>query len=95
MRYSLDKSFKLQVTTAKSKVKSRSHHDDAHIHPITYVPTNFLCFTVYEIQPRQDFQNQSHSGKVKDKNKVTPQCCTPTDYNECPYPVSTPAPYSS
>ena len=31
------------------KVKSRSHHDAAHLHPLTNVPINFLHLTVSEI----------------------------------------------
>ena len=33
LRYSLDKILKVKVTTERSKVKSRSHHDVAHLHP--------------------------------------------------------------
>ena len=40
-RYSLDKIFKLKVTTARSKAKSRSHHDVAHLHFLTNVPTKY------------------------------------------------------
>ena len=46
--------YKLKVTMARSKVKSRSHDDAAHLHPINIVPTpsiNFLNLTVSEIQP--------------------------------------------
>ena len=41
LRYSPDKIFKLKVTTARSKVKSKSHHDFAHLHPLTNVPTKY------------------------------------------------------
>ena len=37
-RYSPDKIFKLKVTMARSKVKSRSDHDVAHLQPLTNVP---------------------------------------------------------
>ena len=40
-RYSLDKILQVKVTTARSKVKSRSHHDTAHLHPLTNVPTKY------------------------------------------------------
>ena len=46
-RYSPDKIFKLKVTTARSKVKSRSHHDVAHLHPLTNVPTKYQLSTLY------------------------------------------------
>ena len=46
MRYSSDKIFKLKVTTAWSKVKSRSHYEAAHLNP---QPMSQLCinFTSY------------------------------------------------
>ena len=44
MRYCLDNIFKLNVTMAKSKVKSRSHHDNAHLHPPINVPTVYQPF---------------------------------------------------
>ena len=47
LRYSLDKIFKLKVTTARSKVKSRSHHDAAHLQPLTNVPTKHQLPTPY------------------------------------------------
>ena len=39
-----------KVTTARSKVKSRSHHDDAHLHLITNVPTKYQLATPYRFQ---------------------------------------------
>ena len=41
------KIFKLKVTTAKSKIKSRSHHDVAHLHPLTNGPTKYQLPTPY------------------------------------------------
>ena len=41
---------------ARSKVKSRSHHDVAHLRPLTNVPTKYQLPTVFEIYPRQDFK---------------------------------------
>ena len=46
-RYSPDKIFKLKVTTARSKVKSRSDHDVAQLHPLTNVPTKYQLPTPY------------------------------------------------
>ena len=46
-RYSPDKIFKLKVTTARSKVKSRSDHDVAHQHILTNVPTKYQLPTPY------------------------------------------------
>ena len=39
LRYSPDKILYVKVTMARSKVKSRSHHDVAHLHLLTNVPT--------------------------------------------------------
>ena len=46
-RYSLEKIFKLKVNMARSKVKLRSHHDIAHLHPLTNVPTKYQLPTSY------------------------------------------------
>ena len=37
----------VKVTMARSKVKSRSHHDVAHLHPLTNVPTKYQLPTPY------------------------------------------------
>ena len=60
---------------ARSKVKSRSHHDIAHLHPLTNVPTKYQLPTPYgfrDIQPGQDFIGPGHYSKVKGQIKVTP-----------------------
>ena len=36
-----------KVTTTRSKVKSRSHHDAAHLQPLTNVPTKHQLPTPY------------------------------------------------
>ena len=46
-KYSPDKILEVKVTTARSKVKSRSHHDVAHLHPLTNVPTKYQLPTPY------------------------------------------------
>ena len=49
--------FKVKVTMAMSKVKTKSHHDVAHLQPKTNVRHHawkFLNLMVSEIQPRQD-----------------------------------------
>ena len=55
-KYSLDKIFKLKVTMARSKVKSRLNYDVAHLHPqLMSLPSiNTLPLIVTEISPRQD-----------------------------------------
>ena len=35
----VQQNLKVKVTTTRSKVKSRSHHDAAHLQPLTNVPT--------------------------------------------------------
>ena len=43
----MDKILQVKITTARSKVKSRSHHDVAHLHPLTNVPTKDQLPTPY------------------------------------------------
>ena len=38
---------KVKVTTTRSKVKSRSHYDAAHLQPLTNVPTKHQLPTPY------------------------------------------------
>ena len=59
---------------ARSKVKSRSDHDVAHLHPLTNIPTKYQLPTPYGFQDiaRQHFIGQGHYGKVKGQIKVTP-----------------------
>ena len=46
-RYCPDKILKVKVTTTKSKVKSKSHHDVAHLQPPNNVPTKYQLPTPY------------------------------------------------
>ena len=67
--------FKLMVTVTRLKVKSRSHHDVAHLHPVSNVLTKCQLPTPYsfsEILPGQDFIRQGQYSKVKGQIKVTP-----------------------
>ena len=59
---------------ARSKVKSRSHYDVAHLHPLTNVPTKYQLPTPYGFRdiPGQDFLGQGHYTKVKGQIKVRP-----------------------
>ena len=50
LRYIPDKIFKLKFTTTRSKVKSRSHHDVARLHPLTNVPTKYQLPTPYSFR---------------------------------------------
>ena len=54
---------KVNVTTARSKVKSKSHHDNAHLHPPlqTNVPTKYQLPVPYSFQDitQTRFKNQT------------------------------------
>ena len=49
-RYRPGKILLIKVTTARSKVKSMSHHDVAHLHPLVSVPTKYHIPTHYSFQ---------------------------------------------
>ena len=74
---------------ARSKVKSRSDHDIAHLHPLTNVPTKYQLPTPYgfrDIAWTRFYRSRSiQQGQIK----VTPSHCTPTPPNQYPYQVST------
>ena len=59
---------------ARSKVKSRSHHDVLHLHTLANVPTQYQLPTPYDFRdiPRTRFIGQGHYGKVKGQIKVMP-----------------------
>ena len=59
---------------ARSKVKSRSHHDILHLHTLANVQTKYQLPTPYGFQdiPRQDFIGQGHYSKVKGQIKDRP-----------------------
>ena len=52
------------------KVKSRSHHDVAHLHPLSNVPIKYQLPTSHGFGdiPEKRFQTQGHSGKVKSRS---------------------------
>ena len=92
LRYRPNKALQVKVTTARSKVKSRSHHDILYIlYTLAIVPTQYQLPTPYSFQDMAltRFFGQGHYGKVKGQIKVTPCCCTPTTPNKFPYKVST------
>ena len=71
----------------RSKVKSRSHYDNAHLRPLSMsLPSNnYLYLTVSEIYPGQDFIGQGHYGKVKSRSHhdvahLHPLTNVPTNY---------------
>ena len=56
---------------SKVKVKSRSYHDVAHLHPLTNVHTKYQLPTPCSFRDivRTRFISQGHYGKVKDKSR--------------------------
>ena len=71
-RYSLDKIFKVKVTSARS---NRGHTITLHTYnlpPMSLLSMNFLHLTISEISPGQDFLGQCQYGKVKGQIKATP-----------------------
>ena len=58
----------------RSKVKSRSHHDAAHLQPLTNVPTQHQLPTPYGFRDiaHPGFIGQGHYSKVKGQIKVRP-----------------------
>ena len=59
---------------ARSKVKSRSHHDAAHLHPLANVSTKYQlpAPNSFRDKARTIFIDQGHYGKVKGQIKVRP-----------------------
>ena len=76
---------------ARSKVKSTSHPDVAHLHPLTYDPTTHQLPSPYTFRDITwtRFTTQGHCGKVKGQIKVTLGQCIPTPSTQCPYQGST------
>ena len=74
---------------ARSKVKSRSDYDVAHLHPLTNVPSKYQLPTPHsfrDIAQTRFYRSRSlRQGQIK----VRPWRCTPTHPNQCPYQVST------
>ena len=90
-RYSPDKILYVKVTTARSKVKSRSHHDVAHLHSLTNVPTKYQLPTPYGFRDiaRTRFSNSRSLRQGQRSNQGQTMTLQPTHPNQCPYQVST------
>ena len=67
-RYSPDKILKVKVTTARSKVKSRSDHDLAHLHPLTNNPTKYQLPTPYTFRDIARTRFYRARSKVKSRS---------------------------
>ena len=74
---------------ARSKIKSRSHHDVAHLHLLTNVPTKYLLPTPYGFQYIARIRFYRSRSLRQGQIKVTPWRCTPTPPIQCPCQVST------
>ena len=79
---------------ARSKVKSRSDYDVAHLHPLTNIPTKYQLPTPYSFRDiaRIRFIGQGHYGKVKSRSDhdvahLHPLTNIPTKY-QFPTPYS-------
>ena len=71
----------------RSKVKSRSHHDVAHLQPLTNVPTKHQLPTPYGFQDIARTRFYRSRSLQQGQIKVRPGHCTPTPPNQCPYQV--------
>ena len=76
---------------ARSKIKSRSDHDIAHLHPLTNVPTKYQIPTPYgfrDIARTRFYRSRSlRQGQRSNQGQtMTLHTYTP---NQCPYIVST------
>ena len=83
--YSQEKILKPKFITSRYKVKSRSHHDTAHLQPLTNVPTKYILqFLGYSPDKILKISVTTIKSKVKSQRR-----CTPTPPNQCSYSVST------
>ena len=79
------------VTTARSKVKSRSRHNVAHLHPLTNVLSKYQLPTPYgcrDIARTRHYRSRSLRQGQR-SNQGHTMILTPTTPNQCPYQVST------
>ena len=88
-RYSPDKSLQVKITTARSKVKSRSHHDVAHLQPLTNVPTKYQLPTPYSF--RDIAQTRFYSSRSLRQAQRSNHGHTMRLYTYTPLPVSLPS----
>ena len=71
------------------KVKSRSHHDVAHLQPLTNGHTKYQLPTPYGFRDIAWTRFSNSRSLRQGQIKVRPLRCTPTYPNQCPYQVST------
>ena len=89
-RYSPDQNLQVKFTTARSKVKSRSHYDVAYLHPLTNVPTKYQLPTPYGFQDiaRTRFYRSSSLRQGQRSNHDFAHPLPPTNVTK--YQLSTP-----
>ena len=70
-RYSPGKILKVRAIAARSKVKSRSHHDIAYLHPqpMSQPSIDFLHPIISKIKPHQDFKVKGTIPRPKVKSR--------------------------
>ena len=78
LRYSPDKILKVKVTAARSKVKSRSHHVFAHLHPLTNIPTKYQLPTPYRFWDTDREKSKVKSRSHHDLGHLHPPTNVPT-----------------
>ena len=71
------------------KVKSRSHHDVAHLQPLTNGPTKRQLPSPYGFRDLARTRFYRLRSLQQGQIKVRPWRCTSTRPNQCPYQVST------
>ena len=91
LRNSPDKILKLMVTMTRSQVKSRSHHDVAHLQPLTNITTKYQLPTPYgfrDIAQTRFYMSRSLRQGQRPNQGHTMTMHTYT-LNQGPYQVST------
>ena len=77
---------------ARSKVKSRSHHDAAHLHPLTNVSIKYQLPTPYsfrDIARTRFYRSRSLWQGQRSKSRSDHDVAQLQPPNQCPYQVST------
>ena len=92
LRYSPNKILQVKVTTARSKVKSRSHPDIAHPQPLTNVPTKYQLLTPYGF--RDVAWTRFYMLRTLRQDQRSKQGPTMTLHTYNPQPMSLPSLYS-
>ena len=81
----------VKVITARPEVKSRSHHDVAHLQPPTNINTKYQLPTSYSFRDiaRTRFYRSRSLRQGQSSNQVHTMTLLTCSPNQCPYSVST------